>query len=281
MTDPTTLRRESHEGVGRMLPIELAPGVFWMGDCFMWPTRPGGPLEHSHNNTYLIHGDDCSLIVDTGHPKDWETVARQIDDVLAGGAPEVRWIFPTHPEVTHSGNLARLLTRFPAARMIGDVRDYKELFPRHVDRFVHAELGDEVDLGGRTFVFVEAIFRDLVSTLWGFDRRHGVLFTGDGMGFGHFHEAGQCDKTTEELPDLPIAELTGIFLEYALYWTRLKDVGPHLDRLDALMTVDYPVEVVASAHGSPVMDPRNTMPRIREGIRGLGERHSLKQAGGA
>jgi flavorubredoxin len=277
MSGSAALRRHSEEGVGVMLPRELAPATYWMGDCFMWPTRPGGPLEHSHNNTYLLHGDECSMVVDTGHPKDWETVARQIDDILARGAPPVRWIFPTHPEVTHSGNLGRLLARFPDARMIADVRDYKELFPRYVDRFVNVGVGDEVDLGDRTLVFVDAVFRDLVSTLWGYDRKHGVLFTGDGLGFGHFHAAGQCDKTTEELPDLPIAELTGIFLEYALYWTRLKDAGPHLERLDALMTVDYPVEVVASAHGSPVMEPRTTMPRIRDGIRDLGDRHTLKQ----
>ncbi len=38
------------------------------------------------------------------------------------------------------------------------------------------------------------------------------------------NQVDQCDKTAEEIPDLPIPELTGLFAEYALYWTRLKSL---------------------------------------------------------
>jgi flavorubredoxin len=189
--------------------------------------------------------------------------------------PPVEWIFVTHPEVTHAGNLARLFERYPRARMCGDVRDHQLIFPAHTDRLTHMEVGGEIDLGDRTFVFVEAVFRDLISTMWGYDTREQVLFTADGLGFGHYHAAEHCGKVTEEVPDLPIQELTGEFMENALYWTRFRSVEPHVERLRALLDFEYPVRLIAPAHGSPVTEPAATVPKILEGLQDLAERSRL------
>jgi flavorubredoxin len=196
--------------------------------------------------------------------------------MFAAGVPPLKWVFPTHPEVTHSGNLGRLLRRYPDARACGDTRDFALIFPDVADRMDHMEVGDSIDLGSRRFVFVEALFKDLVSTLWGYDEREQVLFSSDGLGFGHYHGDEHCGKFAEEIPDLPIPELTGIFLEYALYWTRLKDVEPQIERLRKLVFEDHPVRLIASAHGSPVTDPSVTMDRIEQGMRELAERYSLR-----
>ena len=237
------------ETVGEGLPRQLTPGTVWLGDCLITPL-PDGTLEHSFSSAYLVSGDDRSLLVDTGHPKDWAVIEHQLEELLAE-RPPLEWIFPTHPEVTHAGNLGRLLNRFPAARVCGDVRDYQLLFPGHEDRMTPMAIGDEIDLGGRRIVLVDAVFRDLVSTQWAYDPDDRVLYSGDGLGFGHYHRAGQCGMLAEEVPDIPIPELTGVFAEYALYWTRLKDVEPFIDRLDAMMQVDYPVDVVASSPRQP------------------------------
>lgn len=265
---------EPIETVGAGLPRQLTPGTVWLGDCLITPL-PDGTLEHSFSSAYLVSGDRASLLVDTGHPKDWAVIEQQLNGLLTD-RPPLEWIFPTHPEVTHSGNLGRLLATFPDARVCGDVRDYQLLFPAHADRLVPMVIGDEIDLGGRRIVLVEAVFRDLVSTQWAYDPRDRVLYSGDGLGFGHYHRAGQCGMLAEEVPDIPIPELTGIFAEYALYWTRLKDVEPFIDRLDAMMQVDYPVDVVASSHGNPVTDLAQTMPKIREGLRQVGQKYSLR-----
>jgi flavorubredoxin len=262
---------------GSRLPRELVPGVFWIGDCFVWPPRPGQPPEHVYNSTYLVHGTERSLLVDTGHPNDWEVVEPLLDGLVARGVPPVEWIFPTHAEVTHAGNLERLLAKYPAARACADIRDLHLLFPDYVDRFTNVGIGDSVDLGERRFVFVEAVFRDLAATLWGYDEGQGVLFSGDGLGFGHVHEAEQCGKVAEEIPGMPISDLTELFAEYALYWTRLKTVEPHIARLDALMNVEYRVNAIAPAHGSPVCDPELTMPKVREGLRQLASKYRLTE----
>jgi flavorubredoxin len=259
--------------VGTGLPRQLAPGTVWLGDCLITPL-PDGSLEHSFSSAFLVSGEEASLLVDTGHPKDWAVVKHQLESILAD-RPPLRWVVPTHAEVTHAGNLGRLLATFPDALACGDIRDYHLLFPGTTERLRPMAVGDEIDLGGRVVTFVDAVFRDLPSTLWLYEPIDRVLYTGDGLGFGHYHHAGQCGKLAEEVPDLEIPELTGIFAEYALYWTRLKNVEPYIARLDAMMQVDYPVDIVASAHGNPVTDPTATMPKVRQGLRQIGEKYSL------
>lgn len=265
---------ESGSETGRVLPRELADGLFWLGDCQLVPL-PDGSIEHSYSSAFLVCGQERSMLIDTGHPKDWPVVERQLDELL-GAAPPLEWIFPTHPEVTHAGNLGRLLRKLPGARMCGEPRDFQLVFPDYADRMVGVAVGDEIELGGRPVVFVDAVFRDLVSSLWAYDRRGRVLFSGDGLGYGHYHAAEQCGKLAEETPDLAIGDLVGIFLEYALYWTRLKDVNPYLERLERLMSVEYQVDLIAGAHGAPVLSPSATMPKIRQGIIDLGATYSMR-----
>jgi flavorubredoxin len=269
---------ETGSETGRLLPRELADGLYWLSDCQLVPL-PDGSIEHSYSSAFLICGEQRSMLVDTGHPKDWLVVERQLDQLLAS-APPLEWIFPTHPEVTHSGNLERLLHKLPGARMCGEPRDFHLVFPKYADRMVPVKVGDEIDLGNREIVFVDAVFRDLVSTLWAYDRQAKALFSGDGLGYGHYHAAEQCGRLAEETPDLAIGDLVGIFLEYALYWTRLKDVNPYLERLERLMAVEYPVDIIAGAHGAPVMAPTTTMPKIRQGIIDLGATYSMRARDG-
>jgi flavorubredoxin len=266
--------------VGRRLPRALAPGVHWVGDCALFPTPQGldkGKLEHAYSSAFLVVGDERSILVDTGHPQDWPVLKRQLDGLFAAGAAPLAFVFPTHSEVTHGGNLGRLLRRYPAARGVGgDMGDLSLIFPDVADRLDDVRVGDVLDLGNRRFHFVDAVFRDLPDTLWGYDEQEKVLFSSDGLGFGHYHGEEHCGKFAEEVPDLPIPELTGLFLEYALYWTRLKDVEPQIARLRRFVFEDYPVKIIAGAHGSPVTDPEMTMERIEQGMRELGERYALR-----
>lgn len=270
-----TTNRGLPASVGEVLPRPLADGISWLGDCFVWPAQPGKEGEHSYTSAYFIAGAECSMLVDTGHPNDFLPIARQIDDLLAQGAPELRWIFPTHPEVTHAGNLGRLMDKFPRARMISNTADFHLSFPDFVSRFEHVQAGDEIDLGSRKFVFLDAIFRDLMSSLWGYDRKAKTLFCSDGLGFGHYHAAEHCGMLTEEIADLDIEEATKEFMESALYWSRLKSPLPHSERLLELVNSEYPVDLIAPAHGSPITDPPDTVPRIIAAMTKMSEKLGL------
>jgi flavorubredoxin len=251
------------------LPRPLAPGVTWLGECLVLPYR--GTVLHSYHSLYLIAGERASLIVDTGHPKDWAAVDRQLDAALGPEVAPVRYLFPTHAEVPHSANLGHLLDKFPDAKACGDVRDYHLIFPGCEGRLVPMAVGDELDLGGTRFVFVEAIVRDLVTSVWGYDTRSRALFPGDGFGYMHHHETGQCGRLAEEIPELPIRDLTALFTEIGLYWTHFTDMEPVIDRLDQLVaSPDAPVELIGPAHGSPISAPEVTVPKVKAGFRKAG-----------
>jgi flavorubredoxin len=245
-------------------PLRLADDVWWLGEC-LEIEHEGRPI-HAYSSLYLVAGERASLLVDTGHPKDWPEIERQLDVLHREGVPAVAYVFPTHAEVPHAANLGRLLARYPDAVAVGDIRDYHLFFPEVETRLVPMRAGEEIDLGGRRFLLLEAVIRDLVTSLWGYDAASRTLFPGDGFAYMHHHQAGECWRSAEELPELPIPALTALFNAYALYWTRFTDIEPSIAALDALLA-RHPTAVIASGHGSPILDPAATIPRVLAGLR--------------
>ena len=150
---------------------------------------------------------------------------------------------------------------------VGRVRDLHLIFPGHEDRLRPLAIEESIDLGGREFVCVEPVIFDLTSTRWGFDSGRRVLFCGDGFAYSHYHEDGHCGKVAEESPSLDLPEMTALFAELALYWTRFVDLEPYIARLDGLLLDELAVELVAPTHGLPITDLAATMPSIRDGLR--------------
>jgi len=246
-------------------PREIAPGVHWLAEC-LYNTYQGRVL-HSYNSVYLVEGKDASMLVEAGHPLYLEVTESLIEKVMAAGAPPIKYIFVTHAEPPHAGGLGRLLDRYPDAIACGDVEDLHLVFPEHIDRIQMLEVGDTLDLGERELVVAEAVFRDMDRSLWLFDRRESVLFSGDGFAYSHYHAADQCGLIAEEAPALDLPEMTALFAELAFYWTRFVDLEPHIERLDALIFDELGAKVIAPTHGLPIVDPEGTMPKIREGLR--------------
>lgn len=247
------------------LPRELAPGIFWIGNCLSMRSR--GRVLHSYNSCYLVQGSRASVLVETGCAQQLPITARQLDALLARGGPPLRYIFCTHQETPHSAGLGWFLDRYPNTTAVGDVRDYHLFFPEHDGRFRSLAIGEGIDLGGTELQMRAGVIRDLPSTQWGFDTTRGVLFPGDGFAYAHFHDEGHCGKTAEEAVNLPIPAMTKLFADAALYWTRFTDMEPYIQRLDACLADG--VKLVAPTHGLPMTDVDRTMPGVRAGLRGL------------
>ena len=113
--------------MGRILPREIAPGVFWIGDCLA--QRHKGKIYHGYNAAFLVAGDTASVLVETGHPKDFPVIERHMAELFARGVAPLRYLFVTHQETPHCGGLGRILKRFPEAILCGDVSDYHLAFP--------------------------------------------------------------------------------------------------------------------------------------------------------
>ncbi|MFC0488609.1 MBL fold metallo-hydrolase [Sinomonas atrocyanea] len=252
------------------LPRSVADGVTWLSSCL--PFNIDGRVIHGHNSTFLVQGETASLLVDTGNPSSWPIISEKLDELL--GDRELDYVFPTHPELPHTGNLPRLVQKYPKVQIVGDTRDYHLFYPQ-IEASLQARVpGESIDLGGHEFLIVEALIRDLPNTQWGFVPRSGVLFTADGFCYMHrpelddedpVHLPGECGLTTDELAGPVAVENAAFFTGSALYWARFaNDADAVYDRVLGLVE-ELGVTTVAPTHGNVITNICDVEPIIRAG----------------
>ena len=256
-------------GAPRALPVfprEFAPGAFWFSGCLRITVN--GKDLHNHNSCFLLMGDKRSILIDTAPPFAWDYFWPQLLKALGGR--RLDYIFPTHPEAPHMGNLGRLLQAFPDAKVIGDTRNYELYVPEAAHRLQPMGPGEKIDLGGSTFVVVPAVVHDLVNTLWAYEEERKILFVSDGYPYTHDHREGECAMTSNELAQLPRVEDTRVVIEGALGWTRYVDAQITIDKLRALLA-EYPADIIAPTHGGVIMNARELTEVFETGLRQANE----------
>lgn len=250
----------------------IAPGIHWLVGCA--PATVDGQVIHGHMSSFLVLGAEKALMYDTGGPQDWAIVQQSLREIL-GGRP-LDFIVPSHSELPHAGNLARLVRHYPSVRVLGDVRDYHLFYPLIADRLASWPKHRPVDLGGGyTFTLVEAPIRDLDSTQWGYESSQRVLFVSDGFSYMHdgpaygldepAHAPGECSLLSTELRG-PLRLERAVFLAFAaLYWARFLDASGLFDQFEELVR-RYPTRLVAPAHGNVIDDLGGIMPLMRQAL---------------
>ena len=243
------------------LPREIAPDTYWLGGCL--GVELEGRIVHGYSSVYLLRGSKHTLLVDPGHPMDWAAIDSSLDTLL--GSRSLDYVFPTHPEMPHAGNLGRLLTKYPAAVAIGDLRDFQLYYPSFVDRFVEQKVGTTIDLGDMQFEILEAIIKDLPNTQWGYESSRRILYVSDGFAYIHhpelgegehgpLHLPGECYRTVRELGHLPTLHSAMWFTGFSLYWSRYTDNSDEIFRRVRSQLDAHPAEMLAPAHGSVIDD---------------------------
>ena len=193
-------------------------------------------------------------------------VERHLTELFARGIAPLQYLFVTHQETPHCGGLGRILARFPETILCGDVSDYHLAFPQYEHRMRSMNEGDAIDLGGRSLMAVEPVIRDLRTTWWGFDTRERVLFPGDGFAYSHYHLDGHCGLLAEEAVSLDLPDVSAVFADLALFWTKFADMDAYCERLDQLIE-RLGVKTIAPTHGLPIADVRATVPKVQEGLK--------------
>jgi len=237
------------------MPRKVLPDLHWLGGCSnsgAWPGRSIHEARHETTAAYIILGSEKTLMVDTGHFGHWYVLQEQLENALQGRTLD--YVFPTHQEIPHSGNLGRLLELYPQARAVGDVRDYHLFHPEiDLERLRMMQAGDRISLGDRDFVFLEAIWKDLTGTMWGYDTKIGALFTSDGFGMTHMHEDDICDLMPHEMP---AAQFETYRHRYAAPFVgfRYQNQVANIAKFRTLQK-RFPIKMIVSAHGGPLMEP--------------------------
>ena len=137
------------------------------------------PVGHFPMNSMVIRGAE-PVLVDTGAPavrSQWLEAAWSVVDPL-----DVRWIFLTHDDRDHAGNLLAVLAECPNATLLTtwfSIGRMAEEWETPVNRCRFMTDGDTIDVGDRTLVAKRPPLYDNPTTRALFDSRTSVLWSVD------------------------------------------------------------------------------------------------------
>jgi flavorubredoxin len=199
-------------------------------------------------NSMVITGAE-PVIVDTG------TIANReqwLADTFSIVAPEdVRWVFLSHEDIDHIGNLGEVMTRCTNATLvcswtIAERASNAFAFPLERCRWIND--GDSFDAGDRTFRALRPPVYDSPTTRGLFDERTGVYWGVDA--FATPMPLGHLDTVAELEPEL-WADGMAMFVHNALSpWLGIVDPAKFRASCDAVQGLG--MRTIATAH-SPLI----------------------------
>jgi flavorubredoxin len=239
----------------RGLPRLVLPDLAWLGGCSNSAGWPGPasrrrPITHEPCVAYLILGAQKTVMLDTGHFAHWHSLEGQIEQMLQGR--RLDYVFVSHQEIPHTGNLGRLLGKHPQAKAVGDVRDYHLFHPEvALERLVPMRHGEALDIGDRQIVFLDALWKDLDGTMWAYDTRLKMLFGADIFGYIHQDDENICGTMLHEMsPEL--AERASERAALPFFGLRQRSQTSRVAAFRRLLE-RYPVDIITSGHTAPIM----------------------------
>jgi len=223
-----------------MKPVEIKPGVYWVGGID-WDLRNfHGYLTQrgSTYNAYLII-DEKTVLVDTVKGYLFDEMLSRIREVV--DPSQIDYLVSNHVEMDHSGSISRILELAPRARIITSPQGQKGL-RRHFKRdwdFQVVKSGDTVNIGRRTLQFVLTPMVHWPDSMATYVPREKLLLPNDAF--------GQHIATAERFDDEIGWDIA--YEEAAKYYANI--VFPYGEQvkkaLDALSALD--IGMVAPSHG--------------------------------
>jgi flavorubredoxin len=217
-----------------------------------------GPLW-VYLHSLVIKGRE-PIIVDTGTPanrKQW------LDDVFSIVDPgDVRWIFLSHDDVDHAGNLAEIMEACPNATLVTTwfmVERHTSAFNFPLERCRWVNDGESWSAGDRTLTAITPPLFDSPVTRGLYDDRTGVYWAVDSFATplpGPMDDVSQLDPTAWK-------EGMEFFNRLNSPWFKLLDLDKYEQHVDRVQRLE--LEVVAACH-SPVI-PRSQITEAFDMIR--------------
>ena len=227
-----------------MKPVEIRPGIFWVGvndrvtELFegLWPISEEG-ISY---NSYLIK-DEKSALIDLSKEMLSDDYLAQIAEVF--DLADLDYVVVNHMEPDHSGAVRRLLELAPNATILGMPKAIQmmEDFYGLTENVERLKNGQELSLGVNTLRFVYTPFVHWPETMMTYAVEEKILFPCDGFGgYGALNE-GIFDDTCSDL-DWYEAEALRYYTNIVAAFSKsvLAAIGKF---------ADTPIEIVAPSHG--------------------------------
>lgn len=232
--------------VPRQGPLEVAPDTFVIRAI---TPSVGGTLTNM--NSMVIRSAE-PIIVDTGMVTDR---AIWFDDVFSLVDPdEVRWIYITHLDTDHSGNLVEALERCPNAGVItslGESFRMSASFGIPLERIWVVENGRSFDVGDRTLRAVRPPLYDSPYTRGLLDPTTGVYYASDA--FCSPMPEGPVDWADEIAPITWAKGMASFHYNSICPWVSLVDQARLRAEVDKLAGLG--IDIIVGAHTPPIRGP--------------------------
>jgi flavorubredoxin len=204
-----------------------------------------GPL-HVYLNSLVIKGPE-PIIVDTGTPANRDQWLKDVFSLVDPG--DVRWIFLSHDDIDHAGNLEQVMAACPNAKVVvtwffTERHGCSVEIPK--ERMLWVNDGDSWRAGDRTLRAVTPPLFDSPVTRGLFDEKTGVYWAVDAF-------ATPLPRPMDDIAELdPMAWRGGLELFNRMNspWFKLLDPDKFERHVDGIQSMD--ISVLASCH-SPVI----------------------------
>jgi len=228
---------ESFRGVGmesgeRGGAVELAKGVYWVG-AIDWNGRDFHGFntpEGTTYNAYLVVGEKTALI-DTVKADFAGEMLERIREII--DPAKIDYIVVNHMEMDHAGALAELKEHTDASIFITrrgrDILDgYFKPFGCDDWDFQIVRTGDQLILGSKTLVFLEATMLHWPDSMETFLIENSILFSNDAFG-QHIATSRRYDYEVGDLIPAAAEYYANILMPFGVpllrYLGRLKEYG--------------------------------------------------------
>jgi flavorubredoxin len=246
LTDPTTDRSTPAPAPAEppaVEPYRIAPDTYLIPNLV--PAEPGTYVMVSS----LVILAEEPIVVDTGAPLHREQVLRNISSVV--DLDDVRWVFLSHDDGDHLGNMHAVLEAAPEAKVVSNFFSNERAFLEPdralpLDRQVWLEAGTSFDAGDRRLHLFRPPVFDGPTTRGLYDESTGVMWAVDSF-------AAMTTGAVYEAPDLPsdlydeTFSLFNSMISPWHQWLSPEVYGRHVRDIEAIGA-----ETIASAHG-PVL----------------------------
>ena len=179
--------------------VKIADGVYWVG-ALDWDARDfhGFAVPGMTYNAYLVFGDEKVALIDNVYDGFYPEMWARIEDAFAKEQKEIKIdaFVINHIENDHIGSIPEFLEQCPdvecyctQAASMGIKRQHHCLADQE---FNVITTGDTLDLGGKTFTFINAPMLHWPDSNFTLYNEEGILFSNDAFG-QHICESKRYD----------------------------------------------------------------------------------------
>jgi flavorubredoxin len=188
-------------------------------------------------NAFVIKAQE-PVLIDTGMGIDGEGFMNALKSII--NPQDLRWVWLTHDDADHTGNIQKVLEAAPSARLAANslaVLRMSTAWPVPMPRVYWLNPGDRIDVGDRMLTAIRPPLFDNPTTVGVYDNRSEVFFSADCFGALLLSPAQNADDVSQRdlaqgmitwaCADSPWAHMVGSTL-FSKSLDRIRQMAPKM-----------------------------------------------------